>query len=447
MIKRHTLTALFFLIGLKIFAQNATVLDSYVKQGLADNLSVRQQQFNLQKSYTALQEARNLFLPTAELDAAYSLAAGGRKINFPVGDLLNPIYQTLNQLTQSDRFPTVANQDIQFLPNNFHDTKIRLIHPLLNMEITYNRDIRREMISMQQAEVNLYKRQLVADIKTAYFTFLKAEKAVSIYESARRVVQENVRVNEKMVQNQMATPDVVLRAKSEQAEVIFQLTQAKNSRKAAANYLNFLLNRSLETPIVADTTLNTNIITQTGGDSGKREEFEKINSALRLNALQMKLGRAYRIPKINHILDLGYQGFEYKFNADQRYIFYNIALQWNLFGGFRNQLRTRQIDMDKSLLETQKTQLDQQVKLQVENARYALDNARESLVPAQEALKNAEAYFRLLSRRYAEGQTPMIEFLDARNKLTAAQLRYTITQYDILIKAADWERVTAGYNF
>ena len=426
-------------------AQPTTVLDDYIRQGFENNLVLKQKQFDLDKSLLALKDARHLFLPTAEFDAAYTLATGGRKIALPVGDLINPAYQALNQLTGSGKFPVIENQTINFLPNNFHDTKVRLIHPLLNLEINYNRDIRKEQITLQQAEVNLYKRQFVADLKTAYFNYLKAEKAIAIYRSAVNVVQENVRVNEKLVKNEMATGEVVLRSRAELSEIDFQLKQAENTQKAAQNYVNFLLNRPLETPVQADTTLHLAGSTLPE-KTGQREEFAKINSALRLNGTQLKLSQSYRYPKITQVLDLGYQGTYYKFNADQRYALYNISLSWNLFSGFRNRFKVQQTQLDQQNLNAQKEQLDQQVALQVNNAKYALANTQESLESATDALKNAAAYFKIISRKYAEGQTPMIEFLDARNKLTAAQLRYSITQYDVLIKAAEVERVTAGYE-
>ena len=62
----------------------------------------------------ALDQARALYLPSLDLSARYTRANGGRTIDFPVGDLLNPVYATLNQITGSARFPAVQNQEINF---------------------------------------------------------------------------------------------------------------------------------------------------------------------------------------------------------------------------------------------------------------------------------------------------------------------------------------------
>ncbi len=71
------------------FAQKQ--LDKYLQYGLVNNESIKQQQFILDKNLYALQEAKSLFLPTVNFNTTYTLAGGGRTVDFPVGDLLNPV--------------------------------------------------------------------------------------------------------------------------------------------------------------------------------------------------------------------------------------------------------------------------------------------------------------------------------------------------------------------
>lgn len=69
-----------------------------------------------------------------------------------MGDLLNPVYATLNQLTGTSSFPQIANVNEQFLPNNFHETKLRVIQPLFNPEIYFNYKAQKELTTVQQAQ-------------------------------------------------------------------------------------------------------------------------------------------------------------------------------------------------------------------------------------------------------------------------------------------------------
>src|SRR5687768_17800999 len=114
-------------IAWALIAQSATAqttLDHYVKKGLEDNLALHQRTFDLQKAELDLKRAKTLFYPQASLNSQYTLASGGRTQDIPIGDLMNDVYSTLNQLTGQNKFPQVSNQTISFLPNDFHDTRV-----------------------------------------------------------------------------------------------------------------------------------------------------------------------------------------------------------------------------------------------------------------------------------------------------------------------------------
>ena len=108
--KARNWTAVFFITGLILTgtyparAQNP-ILENYIREGLESNRGLKQKQLDYASNLAALKEARGLFLPDISLNARYTVAEGGRMIEFPVGDLLNPVYSTLNMLTGSSQFP------------------------------------------------------------------------------------------------------------------------------------------------------------------------------------------------------------------------------------------------------------------------------------------------------------------------------------------------------
>ena len=107
------------------------ILERYIRQSLDSNLALHQRNFDLQTSQLDLKRAQSLFYPQAGFSSQYTLAHGGRTQDIPVGDLLNSVYSTLNQLTGSNKFPQVPNQSIAFLPNDYHDTKLEISVPLV----------------------------------------------------------------------------------------------------------------------------------------------------------------------------------------------------------------------------------------------------------------------------------------------------------------------------
>jgi outer membrane protein TolC len=99
-------------------AESAGTVEDGLRQvlddALAANLELQAGTASVQQRVAALDQARARYLPVVDFDARYSMANGGRTIEFPVGDLLNPVYETLDQLLvqsgQPPAFPRVKNE-------------------------------------------------------------------------------------------------------------------------------------------------------------------------------------------------------------------------------------------------------------------------------------------------------------------------------------------------
>jgi len=128
----YVLVFLFF--WQKISAQSS-ILQSYINQGLESNLSLKQENLELQKALKSIDIAKSNLFPKISFSPNYTLAAGGRRLDFPIGDLLNPVYSTLNQLTKTNNFPQVENVSQLLAPNNFHETKFVIQYPIFNPDI------------------------------------------------------------------------------------------------------------------------------------------------------------------------------------------------------------------------------------------------------------------------------------------------------------------------
>ncbi len=444
---------LLLFILLPVGGQSVRVLDSYIMQGLENNLALKQKELNLENCLQALKEANGLFYPQVGVDAQYYSAKGGRSIDLPIGDLLNPVYSSLNQILegmgQQGGFPQISNQNIQFLPNDYHDTKVRVIVPLVNAEIFYNRKIKKEAIQYSQAELLVYKRELIKDIKTAYLQYLQSLKVVEAYNSAMELVSEAYRVNEKLVNNQMAGKEKIFRIEAEKSQVEAQLTKAENDQKTSAAYFNFLLNQPLQTPIVVDSSMieikESQVTLVQPFELKNREELMQINSSLKQSEYFLKMKKSYIVPTISNITDLGYQGYYLSFRADQQYVMNTISFQWTLFNGFQNKSRIQQALIQSATIQNLLSETEQQIGLQEQLSRNNLESAMVARKANLESLNSSKEYFKVINRQYAEGQKSLLELLDARNQLTNTLVQYEISYFEVLVKQAEYERITASY--
>jgi outer membrane protein len=431
--------------------QAQSVLDDYVQEGLKSNLVLQQKNISLKQAEQSLQIARTYFLPSVNLLADYTSGDGGRSIAIPVGDLLNPVYASLNEMTNSDAFPQIENVSENFFPKNFYDAKVRTSLPLINTDLHINNTIQRQQVMLKHYEIEAYKRQLVLDIKTAYYNLLSAEAAVKIYESAQVLVNKNVELNESLLRNGKSLPANLLRSKSEAERVKADLNNARNKVINAQNYFNFLLNKDLGSVVnTKDATINEQFTVAADTASfaiNQREELQMLKTAQEINESSLRMSKLNRLPKVNAFLDLGTQASDWKFNNDSRYYLVGVQLTLPLFNGFRNNIAIKQ-----SNLEIQKTQQNlfhtaKQFELAATVARNDHQATVQNYSAALEQLRSAQSYFNLVEKGYKEGVNSLLEYLDARNQLTSSQLQQNLRQFEMLTAVARLERETASYSF
>ena len=423
-----------------------THLEQYINTGLSNNETIRQQQFLLDKSLWALKEAKSLFLPNVEFNGNYTLAGGGRTVDIPVGDLMNPVYKTLNQLTGTNNFPQVQNQSVLLNPNKFYDVKLHTTYPIINAEIAYNKKIKTQQYDLQKIEIVIYKRELVKEIKIAYYNYLQATTAIGIYENALALVKENERINTSLFNNQKVNHTAVVRSNNEVTKITAQLKTAIINRDNARDFFNFLINQPLTTPVLIDSLISTpdpHVADNTAVN--KREELLKLNTAAAINKNLIGLANSYKIPKLNSFLDLGSQAFDFKVNNKSPYYFFGISLGWDIFSGGKNKYKVKQAEADGKLIASQTSNTEQQLKLQVDMAANAFNAALINYNAAVSQVASSEKYYKDELRQYKEGIALYIELLDAQTQLVSAQLQANISLYDTFIKQAEIERANAGF--
>ncbi|SEP05387.1 TolC family protein [Flavobacterium sp. fv08] len=421
-------------------------LDGYIQTGLKNNEIIKQHNFDINKSLYALKEAHSLFYPSVSLNANYTKADGGRTIDIPIGDMLNPVYSTLNQLTNSNAFPALQNQSVLINPDNFYDAKIHTTMPLLNFEIIYNKRIKTQQNSLQKAELEIYKRELVKEIKIAYYRYLQSIEGIKIYEDALKLVKENQRVNQSLFKNEKINRTAVLRSDNEVIRIEANLQTAKQTSNNAKSYFNFLINQQLDSEIEADNQNEQLPEAMVSENTQNREELAKLGLAKELNGNVSKLTQSYWFPKLSAFADVGFQDFDFEINKDSRYYFAGVALEWNIFSGNKNKYKLRQVEEDNKKISSQIDNVKQQLLLQFQVTQNNLQSALEQFNANKNQKESAKKYNDDITKLYKEGQAIYIELLDAQNQWVNAQLNTNIALYNSWIAFAELERANATFT-
>jgi outer membrane protein TolC len=426
------------------------ILKNYIREGLENNLALQQKHDDYTRSLEVLNEARGKFFPSISFQARYTVAQGGRIIEFPVGDLLNPVYSTLNQMTGSSDFPVLENQEFSFYRPKEQETKIQVIQPIVNTQLIFNRKIQSALTETEKTDARVYEKYLIREIKTAYYNYLKALRLALLVDNTRVLLEENLRVNESLFSNDKVTADAVLRSQSELSLAEVKKAESEKMVRISAAYFNFLLNRPQDAVIIEDSLMIMDewLFTESETTSQaveKREELTMLKQLSTVADLNYRMNRTNRWPTLLGVAEFGFQGVDYNITDESDYLLASLVFSWNIFSGFQSNARIKQARIQKEMTEKHYDEVRSTIALEAARAWYDLQASRKSIEASGKQSETMKKAFDIIRKKYREGQSSLIEFLDARTTMTNADENLIINQFDYLIKMAELERVT-GYD-
>lgn len=432
----HKIIAVHFFILLPVLLTGQQqVLDQYVAKALRENPTLLASKLVENERLLAVELATANKRPEVDLKSEYILSVGGRGIDFPIGDLLNPTYATLNQLTGTEQFSTdLENVKTRFLPSNFHDTRIEARYPLLQPLIGREVALREAQVLEAQAATEVLENEVRRQVCDLYFAWLQSLEGQKIIDSSRLVLQEVLRINQVLVENDKRTADAVFRTEAELATLDGQSAILHQQELLAQAALNRLLARDLMEPLkqmqLADLPASVGTYTILGTRArAQRPELKQLDagteSLVRLEALQ----DAGRKPTLGAFLNVGGQGVFGGDLSDHLYASGGLAFSWNLYDGKKRDLRQQQTQVQRAQLQQRREDAARGIELQVWQATQRINSERTQLAAAQAREQAAASSARIVEVRYRNQNALLIEYLDARNQITAARLEANLARF------------------
>lgn len=439
--------------------------DALVAEALESNLGLTAVQAGVDQRLAALDMARARFLPTLDLQLRYSRADGGREIELPVGDLLNPVYSSLNALLaaagQPAPFTPIANQSFRFLREREQDSVLRLSQPLYDARIGAARRQAAYGYDAARYGLDAYRLQLERDVRQAYYRWLASREAVGILAATLELAKENERVNDSLFRNGKVTRDLVLRAEADRLQVQQNLERARATESLALRYVNLLCNapltRELEAASVADADLPrlaARIPQPTGAAAAalqledtaldRRAELRQLEAGVAAAGESERIAKAAFRPQVALAVDAGSQGGEWDYSDQDPYVMASVIVRFNLFSGGADRASVRAARARSAELMAGRELAEQQIRMQVHEAVTDLEVAEASLATASRRADAAAAAFAIVAKKRDLGQVSPAEYLDAQRALTEARLNGNVTRFDALAALAQVEYAIGG---
>ncbi|MFA8450075.1 MAG: TolC family protein [Bacteroidales bacterium] len=422
-------------------AQNE-ILDEYIQLGLKQNISIQIRENEYLNAIAELQEAKRGYFPGIKFFARYTVANGGRVFEVPAGDLLNPVYAYLHQISPvvspGMPFPNlkVPNQSFPIFRSREQDTYFELQQPIYNRLINLNKRIKKQMLKVSDLTLINEKLKLVYDIRCAYYDFLSAKEYYSILDQTEKVLIENVRVNKGLYKYGKNTKEDILRSQTELKHLYTLIADADKKLNLSQSYFNLLLDRSVNMP-VKESILNGDSLALLSQQeylnqaSVNRPELKQLDYAIEASSLAIKLKRSSAYPTIGLQGMAGIQGEEYDVTNNSVYLLGSLVLQWKLFDGTRKNKQVQQSKFQMIDLRLKKRALINQITLEVSEAYFDFILARKNLYYTQKEVELSSQAFQLIEKKYSQGQSSLLEFIDARNTMSNAQKQNIISKFNL----------------
>lgn len=437
------------LIATSLYGQSSVILDEYIELALSSNLQLRQTSLLKEQQSSKLAQAKTLWNPQVDLSTTYLIAEGGRKILFPIGDLFNPAYLTLNQLTNSEQFPTnLENVETQLTPNNFIDASLSITKPLINSAIKYNVLIQKALMDIPDLDMQQQRAEIAFQVRQAYYNYLKTERAQELLDNNLSLLSEVKTFNQKLIKYDKATPDIISDVDYRLKRLQGEKEGLEQQRSISRILLNTLMKRDIDISIKSDDAALLTISEERyqldqiiESALTNRSELKKINISAGINELNKKRIEDSRLPTLGVQGGIGLQVEE--FSLDGGGPLYTLALNlgWNIWDGGT---RKKQLQETQIIEEQQQTLLElssQQITLEVAQAYYELQSLYAKYDAEAEAITAAQISYDAINRRYKNESALLIELLTAQNQLLTSQLNHILIGIDVLIAQAKIKKV------
>jgi outer membrane protein TolC len=273
---------------------------------------------------------------------------------------------------------------------------------------------------------------LFLGVAKGYFSTLQDQKLEIVAREEVTDLKQHLKIAEDQYQFGVVTFNDVLQARVSLADAEQRLIVAKtdtiDSRAA--------FNKLLALPVSAPTVLkDEKLETRPWGLEDATETALKQRSDLKASTERITQQekvvtqtRAQYFPRIYAQAGQNYQQNDFLLHDSSWFGIF--GLQWTLFSGLDTKAQVAQAKLVVTQLQEQHQDLNEQVRLDVQNAYLRVKESADRIQVTEKAVHQAEENMRLNEERYKEQVGTATEVIDAQTLLTRTRVNYWAALYD-----------------
>ena len=405
-------------------------LEESVKEALANNWAYKAKEEGVSRAQEVKKQARSEFLPKLGLDYRYTrlgepgfIAGAGGAVVLSSGDFFQGVFKVRQPI--------------------FTGFVLSSTYRLAELGV-----------DLSELDVELEKLNLALRVKEAYFNILGADRLVEVATSAVESIEANVNVARNFYEVGMNPINEVLRAEVELGNAKQNLIKFKNAARLSRSSFNTILVKPITSPVEVEDILTYE--PETGDLDAyvamaleRRPEIRIIDVNLDQVDQQKRLARSGYYPQVALGYDYIKEGDTYAVdgsggrNANSWQV--TATATWTFWEWGKTRYSVREQDSaEKQLLATRK-ELEDQIRLQVQEAIFALEEAELNIPTTKKAVEQGEENLRVNEERYRAQVQTITEVLDAQTLLSQARVNYYQALYDHNLASFRLQRAMGSY--
>lgn len=295
----------------------------------------------------------------------------------------------------------------------------------------------------QQTETVVY------NVSRSYYRALVAGEQVEIVRYNLRNTQELLKITELQYRNGLAGQTALDRVQVDYNNLLADYENMARQKVNTINQLKFDMGMPLETafrPVTIDTTLREitrGVDTTATAYYTNRTDFKVLQASGELLRLDLRRIRAGYQPALGAYFSGGVQAQRQNFTLfDSGYPWFKnylvgVQLDIPIFDGLGKHYQTQQGRLNVTKNEVARSQLIQQVNLEVANATQNFSSQLQTLANQQRNVVLARKVYQNARLDYQEGTEDYNNLVNAETSLLRAQTNYTTSLLDVYLAKMD----------
>ncbi|PZD78430.1 TolC family protein [Mesonia sp. K7] len=320
------------------------------------------------------------------------------------------------------------------------------------------------LVGLQSAKVYLQISQnakLKTDLEVkqavinAYGNVLLAEESMAIFEKNIEVIEKNLNETQKIYENGLTEEENVEQLQITLSGLQSNLNNTERLHKIAYQMLNIHLGLDVNTDTsvtddleaLAVQNINNNLL-ETDFNVENTIDYQIAENDKISKELLVKLEKSKALPSLTAFVNGAYMGNSDEFtflDRDQQWFgssLLGVSLNIPIFSSMQRHAATQRAKINLEKAENNLTETQQQLKLQIENAKSNYQFAIEDYEIKKENLSLAERIEQKNQTKFFEGISTSFDLRQAQTQLYTAQQEFLQAMLDVITAKAELEKVT-----